>query len=731
MEDQLSVVLQRVGLDLDRILIRKRFLQWRAADRARLNQAAADPALDRGQAAFVERLYDHLAQFTEASALLGPQGSIERLKHSQTQYYRRLLAGPYDRDYVRDRLLVGLVHERAGIDLEWYLGAYRLYLSHMLGQILGESEQVALFDSLLKIVFFDMILAIDTYVAAERQALEDSEARLARALRGTEDGIWDWNVESDRLYVSERWTQMLGLAPLGAGNSRDWFERVHPDDLPALRESISRHLNGETTSLAQEYRIRSWDDSYLWVLVRGVAERDPLGGWHLAGSQTDISARKAAEAGLRHAARHDALTGLANRLHLEELLQAVRRRPRSRESALLFIDLDRFKLINDSLGHNAGDQVLVIVAQRLASCLRAGDHLARFGGDEFVALLGDLACAADAERVAQRMLTALRQPLQLGERTLSVSASIGIAPLMRDGQPLDALQAADLALYRAKMAGKDQFALFSDSLQVVATRQLELESALAQALARNEFVLHYQPVWAIGATAPQLVGAEALLRWEHDGVLVPPSEFIAALEESREIVRVGHWVLRQACRQLRRWQEEGRAALHCAVNLSIRQLQQCDFCAMLNSVLAETGADPGSLVLEITETLLMQDSELVQRNLRHAAELGVRLALDDFGTGYSSLGYLKRFPLHILKVDRSFIAGAPGDADAVVLSRAIIGLGQSLGLQVIAEGVEHGEQLDFLREQGCDCAQGYFLARPLRAQDLEMLLPAAAEALGH
>jgi len=432
MEDQLSVVLQRVGLDLDRILIRKRFLQWRAADRARLNQAAADPALDRGQAAFVERLYDHLAQFTEASALLGPQGSIERLKHSQTQYYRRLLAGPYDRDYVRDRLLVGLVHERAGIDLEWYLGAYRLYLSHMLGQILGESEQVALFDSLLKIVFFDMILAIDTYVAAERQALEDSEARLARALRGTEDGIWDWNVESDRLYVSERWTQMLGLAPLGAGNSRDWFERVHPDDLPALRESISRHLNGETTSLAQEYRIRSWDDSYLWVLVRGVAERDPLGGWHLAGSQTDISARKAAEAGLRHAARHDALTGLANRLHLEELLQAVRRRPRSRESALLFIDLDRFKLINDSLGHNAGDQVLVIVAQRLASCLRAGDHLARFGGDEFVALLGDLACAADAERVAQRMLTALRQPLQLGERTLSVSASIGIAPLMRE-----------------------------------------------------------------------------------------------------------------------------------------------------------------------------------------------------------------------------------------------------------------------------------------------------------
>ncbi|MCF7201044.1 putative bifunctional diguanylate cyclase/phosphodiesterase [Pseudomonas oligotrophica] len=724
MEDQLTAVLQRVGLDLERILTRKRFLQWQAADRERLGRAANDPALTAGQARFVERLYDHLAEFAEASARLGPPASLERLKHSQLSYYQRLLSGPYDRDYVRDRLLVGLVHERAGIDLEWYLGAYRLYLGHMLEQLFGEDERSALFGSLLKIVFFDMILAIDTYVAAQRQALEDSEARLARALRGTEDGIWDWNVEYDRLYVSERWTQMLGLAPLGSGHSRDWFERVHPDDLPLLRDAIGRHLNGESASLAHEYRIRGGGDDYLWVLVRGVAERDGHGGWHLAGSQTDISARKAAEAGLRHAARHDALTGLANRLHLEELLQAVRRRPRGRDSALLFIDLDRFKLINDSLGHNAGDQVLVIVAQRLASCLRAGDHLARFGGDEFVALLGDLACAADAERVAQRMLVALRQPLQLGERTLSVSASIGIAPLMRDGQPLDALQAADLALYRAKLAGKDQFALYSDNLQVSATRQLELESALAQALAREEFVLHYQPVWAIDGARPRLVGTEALLRWRHDGELVAPAEFIAALEESREIVRVGEWVLRQACQQLRRWQEQGHAALHCAVNLSIRQLQQCDFCAMLNAVLEQTGAAPGSLVLEITETLLMQDSELLQRNLRHAAELGVRLALDDFGTGYSSLGYLRRFPLHILKVDRSFIAGAPRDADAVLLSRAIIGLGQSLGLQVIAEGVEHAEQLQFLREQGCDCAQGYFLARPLPVEELHELLGA-------
>lgn len=719
MESALSALLQRVGLRPERIRTRKRFLQWHSGDAQRLAQAAQGLVLGEAHMALVERLYAHLEAFAEPSEILGDRSRLARLKHSQQNYYERLWSGPYDRDYVKDRLLVGLVHQRVGVDLEWYLGAYRFYLSEMLEHLLDDTPQRAVYDSLLKIVFFDMTLAIDTYSVAQRQALEDSEARLARALRGTEDGIWDWDVACDRLYLSERWTGMLGLSARSGYSSRDWFERVHAEDLPRLREAIALHLRGDSASLAHEYRIRTADGDYLWVLVRGVAEQDAHGGRRMAGSQTDISARKSAEAGLRHAARHDSLTGLANRLHLEELLHSVR--PHPREAALLFIDLDRFKLINDSLGHAAGDQVLVEVARRLGQCLRAGDHLARFGGDEFVALLGDLARAGDAEHVAQRMLNALREPLQLGERTLSLSASIGIAPLTHQGQPLDVLQAADLALYQAKTAGKDQFALFCDGLQASASRQLELESALAQALARDEFVLYYQPICRLTQDGERLVGVEALLRWHRDGALVAPAEFIPVLEESREIVRVGDWALREACRQLRQWQQAGQTQLYCAVNLSIRQLQQADFATRLIEILDETGLAPTSLVLEITESLLMQDSERVQGCLRRIAGLGVRLALDDFGTGYSSLGYLKRFPLHILKVDRSFIAGAPGDADSVVISRAIIGLGQSLGLSVVAEGVEHREQLEFLLAEGCQNAQGYWFGRPQPADALQRL----------
>ena len=416
MEDELKALLQRVGLGLEQILTRKRFLQWQTGDALRLNRAAAE--LDAAHRAFIDKLYEHLADFGQPATLHSDCAGLMRLKQRQQEYYRRLWNGPYERDYVRDRLLVGLVHQRVGVDLEWYLGAYRFYLSEMLRTLLGDNEQHRLYDSLLKIVFFDMILAIDTYSAAQRHALEDSEARLTRALRGSEDGIWEWNVEHDQLHLSERWTAMLGMPAQPSYTSRSWFERVHPDDLPGLREAIADHLNGRTPSLAHEYRVRIEGGGYLWVLVRGVAERCEQGTLRMAGSQTDISARKAAEECLRHAARHDALTGLANRLHLDELLKEVQQRPHGRATALLFVDLDRFKLINDSLGHGAGDQVLVEVAQRLLRCLRPGDHLARFGGDEFVALLGDLACEADAERVAQRMLVALRQPLQLGERTV-------------------------------------------------------------------------------------------------------------------------------------------------------------------------------------------------------------------------------------------------------------------------------------------------------------------------
>ncbi|EPJ76055.1 hypothetical protein BTR19_20745 [Pseudomonas fluorescens] len=670
-------------------------------------------------------MYRHLANFSTPSALLRTPEVTARLKHSQSEYYQRLWGGPYDDTYVNGRLRIGVIHQQVGLELKWYLGSYRLYLDDMLASVFDNSDQATLYSSLLKAVFFDMTLAIDTYSAAQHKALEDSEARFARALRGANDGIWDWHVDQDRLYVSERWASMLGLSRDSIGeSSASWFGRVHPDDLPDFRQAIDAHLQGQTSFVHHEYRIRQNHGGYMWVLVRGVAEATTAGQLRMAGSQSDISARKDAEQRLKHAAHHDPLTGLANRMRLDEHMQKtfMKQRKGGAHEALLFIDLDRFKLINDSLGHSVGDRVLVEVAQRLRDALRPSDQLFRFGGDEFIVLLHDLTCDRDAERVSQRILDNLHQPLHMDGRTLMVSASIGIAPLHDNGKMLDVLQAADLALYRAKSAGKARFAHYSEALQGAAQHHLELESALGQALQHDEFELHYQPIYRLDQGAPILSGVEALLRWRHGERLISPLEFIPSLEESGEIIRVGEWVLREACLQTRFWQLAGHDHLRCSVNISSLQLRQADFTLRLIDILQESGLPPASLILEITESQLMHDDMDTLACLNELTSLGVLLALDDFGTGYSSLVYLTRFPLHILKLDRSFIGGIPFDNKQSAISQAIIGLGRSLGLEVVAEGIESPAQLGFVVSEGCHYAQGYWFSRPRPAAQMQRLL---------
>ena len=715
----LQELIERIGLTQQDVDMRGRFLQLEEADRARMNTWDGD--LDALHRRFIDRLYAHLDTFEPMAAILRSPEVVGRLKQRQHQYYDQLWRGPYDDSYLRDRLQIGLVHQQVGIDLKWYLGAYRLYLDQMLEALLPPSEALETCRSLVKAAFFDMALTADTYAAAQNAALERSEARFARAARGANDGIWDWDLGGDRLHVSRRWLQMLGASGEDeAMASADWFARVHPDDLPGLRRAIEQHLRGESAQLHHEYRLRKEDGQYLWVLVRGVTDR-ASGGRHMAGSQTDISHGKEVERQLRHAARHDPLTGLANRARLDELLEQANRRHRGGAlTALLFVDLDRFKLINDSLGHSVGDQVLVEVAQRLQRCLRQGDHLIRFGGDEFVALLHNLAGLEDADIVAQRMLDVLSQPLEVDERPLVVSASIGIAPLDAHTNTT-ALQAADLALYRAKAQGKAQYARYSEDLSSVVRRRLEIERDLAQALERNEFELFYQPICRIDDHRPVPVGVEALLRWRCAGQLISPAEFVPALEESGLIVPVGEWVLRECCRQTRQWHDQGHDYLYCSVNLSSRQLH-ADFPASVRRILDETGLPATSLILEITESLLMADDRDTLGILNALADLGVRLALDDFGTGYSSLGYFTCFPLHILKVDRRFVDGAPDDEELTTITRAIIRLGFSLGMEVIAEGVENHQHLTFLREENCRHAQGYWFSRPRPAPLMQRLL---------
>ena len=718
----LEELLRRIRLDHEEVVERFRFLDWSAEDAERLGAAAQYMA--PAQQAFVDHLYRHLTNFSTPSALLRAPEVTARLKHSQVEYYQCLWGGPFDDTYVNGRLRIGVIHQQVGLELKWYLGSYRLYLDDMLKSVFGDSQNATLYSSLLKAVFFDMTLAIDTYSAAQHKALEDSEARFARALRGANDGIWDWHVDQDRLYVSERWASMLDLNRDSIGeSSASWFGRVHPDDLPDFRQAIDAHIKGQTSSVHHEYRIRQKNGGYIWVLVRGVAEVTTTGQLRMAGSQSDISARKDAEQRLNHAAHHDPLTGLANRMRLDEQMQKtfMKRRKGGAHEALLFIDLDRFKLINDSLGHNVGDRVLVEVAQRLRDALRPSDQLFRFGGDEFIVLLHELSCERDAEQISQRILDNLHQPLHLDGRVLVVSASIGIAPLHDHGKALDVLQAADLALYRAKSAGKARFAHYSEALQDTAQHHLELESALGQALQHNEFELHYQPIYRLEQGTPLMSGVEALLRWRHGERLISPLEFIPALEEWGEIIRVGEWVLRQACQQTRLWQLAGHGHLRCSVNISSLQLQQADFILRVIDILRESGLPPASLILEITESQLMHDDLDTLACLNELASLGVLLALDDFGTGYSSLGYLTRFPLHILKLDKSFIGGIPYDNKQSSISQAIIGLGRSLGLEVVAEGIESPAQLDFVVGEGCHYAQGYWFSRPRPAAQMQRL----------
>ncbi|MDQ1490075.1 MAG: hypothetical protein QOJ23_2589 [Actinomycetota bacterium] len=440
----------------------------------------------------------------------------------------------------------------------------------------------------------------------------------------------------------------------------------------------------------------------------------------------DVSERKQAQLELARQAVHDALTGLPNRvLVAERLEQALARSARTgSEVAVLFIDLDRFKLINDGRGHDAGDKLLVTVADRLRLVVRAGDVVARFGGDEFVVMCEDQTAAFEAALVAERITEVLREPVVVDGQEIFLSASIGIAVADGTGSPESLLRDADAAMYRAKDRGRARSEFFDATMRTEAIEHLETQNALHRAVERDELRLHYQPVVELESGA--VVGVEALVRWEHPALgLVPPGAFIPLAEETGLIVPIGAWVLDEAMAQLARWRERnwGRS-LTVNVNLAARQLRQPDLVPGLMRTLLTTGVEPASLCLELTETTFMEDGGGHRDTLAGIRSLGIGLAIDDFGTGYSSLTYLKRFPVNVLKIDQAFVRGLGEDASDTAIVKSVIDLAHALGLVVVAEGVETGDQVSHLRRLGCDLAQGYFFARPQPAADLERLLEA-------
>ena len=559
------------------------------------------------------------------------------------------------------------------------------------------------------------------------EALRESEERYTLAVAGAKDGIWDWDLRANKIYFSPRWKTMLGYAEAEFNDEpQGWFDRIHPEDLDQFQKAIDAHLDGLTNHLETELRIMHKDGGYRWMLYRGLAvHHNGTKPTRLAGSQTDVTDRKFIEQQLQHKALHDELTNLPNRtLFMDRLgrtLERTRRHPDTK-AAVLFLDLDRFKNINDSLGHALGDQLLVAVARRLAASLRPEDTISRFGGDEFGILLEDVRHASDATRVADRIHTELVKPFDLRGQRIYTSSSIGIAFTSgKYRRAEDLLRDADIAMYRAKSKGKARYEVFDSRMHTQALKKLELEADLRQAILQEQFLLHYQPILSL--ESGEITGVEALLRWQNPkrGLLMPV-DFLEVAEESKLIVPIGEWVLRVACLQACEWHAAGYAGLCVSVNISAHQFQDKKLPHLVKSILTETGLLPQCLEVEITEQTAMQDIDTTVRTLVDLSKVSVQISLDDFGNGYSALGYLKRFPVNSLKIDRSFVSEVTSNQDDAAITSAIIAMAHVLDLKVIAEGVETEAQMRFLRDQHCDSIQGFLISRGLPAEEIECLL---------
>ncbi len=727
-----SSILSDMGIDADEIETRQLFLEFTETDAALLKELHEQ--LTSKQDIFGDSFYAHLQSFPEMLPLLGDNAKLERLKRTQAKYFSQLTEGCYDQHYIENRLHVGLIHQRVGLTPKWYMSAYCKYLSDTLPVILQSNDipaqddakqkrRLDSFRALLKIIFFDMGLALDTYFYAEHQELAmargytekivanmpigfvvlDSEHKIRLANHAV---LRMFDMEEDTAWQGHRLADFLGVA--------------------ALTDQIARVLkSGESCN---DFGFERFDSNGLKSYLADISTVQLGGERVILFMAQDITLRKQSEGEIHRLAFYDALTKLPNRRLLQErLIQSMSISARSgKYGALMFLDLDNFKTINDTQGHDVGDQLLREVASRLGNSVREGDTVARLGGDEFVVALESLSsnsteAANQAELVAEKIRFELSQPYLLNGNEHHSSPSIGVSLFRGHQNSLDEiLKQADLAMYQAKARGRNTVCFFDPMMQAAMENRAALENDLRVSIRQNQLVLYYQI--QVDETA-RILGAEVLLRWLHpERGLVPPAEFIPLAEETGMILQIGDWVIEQACKQLKAWEMDPiMRHIELAVNVSPRQLGQPYFVEQVKEVIEKTGIRPSRLKLELTEGFILNDVEDAIEKMLELKAIGIRFSMDDFGTGYSSLSYLNRLPLDQIKIDQSFVRDITNDKNSRVMVRTIISIATNFGLNIIAEGVETDAQLAYLMQYGCNAFQGYLFGKPASLQELEQL----------
>lgn len=562
----------------------------------------------------------------------------------------------------------------------------------------------------------------------QTKELKIEQSRYSLAAEAANDALWDWDLVTGTVYYSPRWHEMLLIPKSQQLNSiEDLYSRMHPDDLPLLKDMIQKHIDGVYPRIEIEFRLKNIMGQYIWVLFRGLARFDEDGNAiRIAGSQTDITIKKQHEAALYKAAYHDELTGIPNRsLFIDRLTQVIKREQHLGEklSAVLFIDLDRFKYINDTMGHEFGDAVLKNVAQILLNNVRPIDTVARLGGDEFTVLLDSVENIEEAMQIAKRLLLNLNQSYEINGKDVFIASSIGLTVVGSSSiSAQNILRNADLAMYEAKSTGKSRLAIFDSQHHQRLLSRMETESELRKAVSKGDLDVHYQPI--IDLKTGEIVSFEALMRWFHPQKgYISPAIFIPIAEEVGLIGDMGEEILKKVCRQLEYWLEEvkNRPCPHVAVNISGRQLLDEKYYNQLVGVIKSFKYN-SYLFLEITEGAVITDPTLAIERLTKIKELGVGLCIDDFGTGYSSLSYLYNYPCDILKIDQSFIKLLSCDKKSERLTTSIIGLAQDLGIKTVAEGVETEEQASKLRKLNCDFGQGFYFSKALSKEYATQLI---------